>query len=165
MPWGIREYTIRDPNGYHLRFSGPTTYEPRENASDTLPPSIEIADRLPTWEEYLALSQSVGGNTKGYPPDVLERSLIGCVAIDTETGQIVGMARAMRDAHAWYSVWDVNVRPEYQSRRIGTALMERVLARLRELGPAGSFVFLFTMKPAFYERMGFKTDTVTIMRL
>lgn len=165
MPWGIREYTVRDPNGYHLRFSGPTKYEPPPSATATLPDSIQIADRLPTWEEYVSLSQSVGGNTKGYPTDVLERSLIGCVAIDRETNKVAGMARAMRDAHAWYSVWDVNVRPEYQSRRIGTALMERLLERLRELGPAGSFVFLFTMKQGFYERLGFKTDTVTIMRL
>jgi uncharacterized glyoxalase superfamily protein PhnB len=26
-PWNIREYTVRDINGYHLRFAGPLTYE------------------------------------------------------------------------------------------------------------------------------------------
>ena len=164
-PWGIREYTVRDPNGYHLRFSGPTKYEPPATASDTLPPNIQIAGRLATWEEYLALAESVGWNTEGYPPDILERSLTGVVAIDSQTNQTVGMARAMRDARGWYSVWDVIVRPEYQSRRIGTSMMERLLARLRELGPAGSFVFLFTFRQPFYERLGFKTGTVTMMRL
>ena len=22
-PWGVREYVVEDPNGYHLRFAGP----------------------------------------------------------------------------------------------------------------------------------------------
>src|SRR5690348_9199525 len=26
-PWGLREYIVRDPNGYHLRFGGRPTYE------------------------------------------------------------------------------------------------------------------------------------------
>ncbi len=163
-PWGIREYTIRDPNGYHLRFSGPAEYQRPANASDTLPPEIQIIERLATWQEYLALKQSVGWETEA-APDILDRSTAGVVAVDTQRSQVVGMARAMCDARGWYSVWDVIVRPEYQSRRIGTAMMERLLAALRELGPAGSFVFLFTMRQPFYERLGFRTEKVTMMRL
>ena len=33
-PWGLREYTVRDLNGYQLRFLGPLKYEPRR-----LPPT------------------------------------------------------------------------------------------------------------------------------
>ena len=113
----------------------------------------------------MALKKSVGWQTEGVPPDTLERSLVGVVASDAQTSQAVGMARAMRDARGWYSVWDVIVRPEYQGRRVGTSLMERLLARLRELGPPGSFAFLFTFRQGFYERLGFKTGTITMMRL
>jgi GNAT superfamily N-acetyltransferase len=87
------------------------------------------------------------------------------VAIDTRTGQAVGMARAMEDAYAWYSIWDVAVRPDYQSQRIGTSLIESLLSMLRDVAPKGSHVHLFTYSHSFYARMGFATDTCTKLSL
>ena len=33
-PWGSREYTVRDPDGYELRFAGPEKYERPTTATD-----------------------------------------------------------------------------------------------------------------------------------
>jgi hypothetical protein len=46
-PWNVREYTVRDCNGYHLRFGGPTTYERPVNRTDALPAHIRIDACVP----------------------------------------------------------------------------------------------------------------------
>ena len=52
----------------------------------------------------------------------------------------------------WYGVGPVSVRPELQRKGIGRALIERGLARLRELGANGC---VLVGDPAFYTRFGF----------
>ena len=39
-PWGLREYTVRDLNGYHLRFGEPYSEESRRAARGRLRPTI-----------------------------------------------------------------------------------------------------------------------------
>ncbi|MEM1108683.1 MAG: GNAT family N-acetyltransferase [Planctomycetota bacterium] len=164
-PWGIREYVVIDPNGVRLRFCGPIGYEKPADALQTLPDHIAIENRLPTDEEYLTLLKSVDwGHTPEYAA-VLQNTLEGFVAVDRDNGSAVGMARVVRDARLWYSIWDVVVRPEYQSKQIGTAIMDAAVSRLREIVPAGSFVHLFTLKPAFYERLGFQETNCHQIRL
>jgi hypothetical protein len=46
-PWNVREYTVRDCNGYHLRFGGPTTYERPVNRTDALSAHIRIDACVP----------------------------------------------------------------------------------------------------------------------
>ena len=45
-PWNVREYAVQDPNGYHLRFAGPTKYEKPANAPAKMPEFIRIEERL-----------------------------------------------------------------------------------------------------------------------
>ena len=46
-----------------------------------------------------------------------------------------------------------------QGKRIGTAMVETLLAEMRQRGaPQGAFVGLFTAKYGFYEKLGFKKD-------
>src|SRR5437773_7764093 len=59
-PWGVREYTVRDLNGYHLRFGGPATYERPAGAQRTLPEFIRIVERVTSVEEDAALRAAVG---------------------------------------------------------------------------------------------------------
>ncbi len=164
-PWGLREYTVRDPNGYHLRFGGPKSYEKPPTARDTLPAHIHIENRLATVEEYAELTRSVKWTDSAKHREGLSRSILGVVAIDARDNRVVGMARAMEDAPAWYSIWDVVVHPAHQSQRIGTAMLEALMQALRQRGPAGAWVFLFTFSPGFYARLGFKDGTCTMCRL
>ena len=157
-PWNVREYTVRDVNGYHLRFSGPLKYERPKTATELLPPHIRIDARLPSLEEYQALFDSVGWGRGESMKSALANSLIGTIAIDTRDDSVVGMTRITGDGR-YYTVWDVIVRPSHQGQKIGSALMERALDELRKSGaPSGAFVGLFTPKPAFYERLGFRKD-------
>ena len=86
--------------------------------------------------------------------EALQRSLFFVVAADSRDGQTVGMVRVCGDGRA-YTIWDVIVKPAYQSQKIGSAMMETAMAELRKVGPKGAFVGLFTPKPIFYERLGF----------
>jgi GNAT superfamily N-acetyltransferase len=157
-PWGIREYTVRDINGYHLRFSGPQKYEKPLTAVDSMPPHIRIENGVPTLEQYESLFASVGWARHESMPTALQNTLIGTLAIDTRDNSVVGMTRITGDGRN-FTVWDVIVRPSHQGQKIGSALIERALDELRGSGaPQGAFVGLFTGKPEFYERLGFKKD-------
>lgn len=165
-PWGLSEYTVRDLNGYHLRFTGPLLHEKPAHALDHLPGHVTIEHRFPTAEQYTSLATSVGwSTTANKSSDCLSRSVAGCVAIDTRCGDTIGMARAVHDAHGWYSIWDVVVHPDHQNQRIGTALMEQLVHDLRQTAPPGSHVYLFTFSHGFYERLGFKSQPCTLMKL
>ena len=158
-PWGIREYTVRDPNGYHLRFTGPLTYERPATATEALPPHIRIDVGLPDYPTYASLFNSVGWAT--HEPSLraaLANTRVGVLAIDTRDGQVVAMARATGDGKS-FMIWDVIVRPSHQGQKIGAAMVQRILDELRRSGaPLGSFVGLFTGRPGFYETLGFKKD-------
>ena len=69
----------------------------------------------------------------------------------------VGVVRVTGDGR-YFMIWDVIVRPSHQGQKIGTAMMELAVAELRRRGPRGAFVGLFTGKPEFYERVGFRRD-------
>jgi GNAT superfamily N-acetyltransferase/predicted enzyme related to lactoylglutathione lyase len=159
-PWGVREYTVRDCNGYYLRFIGPPIYQRPATATDTLPGHIRIDLRVPTIEEYVDLFAAVGWARHAPSMErALRNTLVGVVAVDTRDGdQPIGMVRCTGDGK-YYMFWDVIVRPAHQGQKIGRAMVETALEDLRRGGaPDGSFVGLFTGKPGFYEQLGFKKD-------
>jgi catechol 2,3-dioxygenase-like lactoylglutathione lyase family enzyme len=158
-PWGVREYTVRDPNGYHLRFGGPPQYERPPTATGSLPPHIKLDVRVPDIEEYIEMCASVGwARHRPSMEAALAHTLAGVIATDTRTRETVGMCRATGDGR-YFMIWDVIVRPSHQGQRIGTAMVETLLAAMRNRGaPDGAFVGLFTGKYGFYERLGFKKD-------
>lgn len=164
-PWGAREYVVRDPNGYLLRFTGPPVFEPKPSSEESMPKGVEIVARLPRFEEYQGLKQAVNWSTEHDQPDRLQASCAGVTAMDSATGQAVGMARAVYDAHGWYSVWDVVVEPAYQNKKIGAALMSRLLDELRAQAEAGAKVYLFTYQHEFYAKLGFDTKSCTMIEL
>src|SRR5262249_13037777 len=103
-PWGVSEYTIRDPNGYRLRFAG--SGGARDDSRE-LPAEVRIEPRLPTWPEMHALMQSVGWDREANPetaPRVLETALYTVVAV--VEGQTVGCAFLTGDNAGFYYVRD-----------------------------------------------------------
>jgi GNAT superfamily N-acetyltransferase/uncharacterized glyoxalase superfamily protein PhnB len=156
QPWGLREYTVRDLDGYHLRFGGPAKHERPPTGTDTLPQYIQVAKGVPTSEQYIDLFHSVGWPVhRESITAALKNTFLGFMATDTRNGQIVGMARVFGDG-SYFMLWDVIVRPSHQGQKIGTALVEAALEALRERAHPGAFLGLFTSRYGFYERMGFK---------
>jgi len=161
-PWGLREYTVRDPWGYELRFAGPEKFERPADALVSLPGNIRIVERMPTVEEFIALVKSVNWtHNPAAIPAALLGSVYGVVAIDEsrpDDPKTVGMLRIIGDRTLACYIQDVAVMPSRQNQRIGTALVETALKWLRTSLPRGAFVGLFTLKPSFYDRLGFQTD-------
>ncbi len=164
-PWGISEYVVRDPNGYHLRFAGPEIYERPATALDSIPPHIRIETRPATLDEYVELTKAAGWKVDlTTMPKALQHSLFCVLAVDSRNNQAVGMTRACGDGK-FYTIWDVSVLPAYQKQKIGSALLEQTLAELRKIGPKAAFVGLFTVKHGFYERIGFVKDVAMHLSL
>lgn len=159
-PWGKREYTVRDINGYHLRFTGLPSHT--SQVSQTLPPDVRITCQMPAKEEFLQITNRAFDREEA-SAEVLDRTWRAIVAT-IPTGEAIGVARIMYDSPGWFSVWDVAVLPEWQGKRIGTAMMEAAMNVVREESP-GAFVYLFTYKPGFYGRLGFETEGVTMRKV
>lgn len=158
-PWGCREYVVEDLNGYHLRFAGPLSSNPP--ASRPFPEGVTIERSDPTVEEF----EKVVGAAFEYDKPVPARpDTWGWVVARSLSGEAIGVLRIVHDAPGWFSIWDVAVLPEWQARQIGSKMMEEALTMIREVSP-GAIVYLFTFQHGFYERLGFKQESVSIRRL
>jgi catechol 2,3-dioxygenase-like lactoylglutathione lyase family enzyme len=124
-PWGLREYTVRDPDGYHLRFGEPAHRKPttREPLA-----TLRIVERRPTVEEYGALIRAVGWE-RFAPPERREGALAGAryaiVALDGET--VIGTGLVVNDGAGFYYLKDVMVHPGSQGRGVGTAILKALI--------------------------------------
>lgn len=159
-PWGVREYTVRDPNGYHLRFAGHANYVPK--GTGVFPEGVVIRKHLPTQEDHDHVVSKVFGQAPGSSAK-LDKTWGGVSAV-APTGETIGTARIMLDSPGWFSIWDVAVLPEWQGKRIGTAMIEAAVELVREASP-GAFIFLFTFKDGFYERIGFGKQSVQMRKV
>ena len=158
-PWGSREYTVEDPNGYHLRFTGSPRYQ---SESKPFPAGVSLERRKPTIKEYVEVA-GTAFNYKEVGSDLLERTWNGVVARSPD-GESIAMLRIMWDAPGWFSIWDVAVLPSWQAQGVGTEVMREALKAIKEVSP-GANVHLFTAKQGFYERLGFGKESVSMIRL
>jgi len=164
-PWGAREYVVEDLNGYRLRFAGPPSSE--APASRPFPSNVSIGHDTPTAEEYERVRLAAFGGGESAFPDTAEAVLLRTwrfVSARTSTGDLIGVVRIMHDAPGWFSVWDVAVDPAWQARRIGSRMMEEAMKLVHDDSP-GAFVFLFTFKAGFYEKLGFASETVSMRKV
>ena len=87
----------------------------------------------------------------------LSNSLYKLIAIDGSTP--VGMARVVGDGGYVYFICDVIVRPSYQSRGLGRAIIESVLTWLESQVEENETIMINLMsamnKEPFYEKLGF----------
>jgi GNAT superfamily N-acetyltransferase len=158
-PWGLREHTVRDPNGYHLRFGEPITGRASSTSAKRVPENMRLVERLPTIEEYETLIRAVGWAKYANPEAThaaLQNTLYAVLAVAGDLA--VGMARLVGDGATAFYVQDVMVLPAYQRQGIGTALMEAVMGHFRRATPRQSSMGLFTGRnlAGFYERHGFE---------
>jgi ribosomal protein S18 acetylase RimI-like enzyme len=108
---------------------------------------------------FMALRRSVGlpEREKLQVKRALGASL--CSVLALYGGEIAGMGRLVGDgAIIWY-LQDVIVSPRFQGQGVGRAIVEKLLAHIRESSLPGSCVSIGLMatagKEGFYERLGF----------
>jgi uncharacterized glyoxalase superfamily protein PhnB/predicted N-acetyltransferase YhbS len=155
-PWGVSQCTVRDLNGYLLHFAGRGSLRPR---SPEGPVEVTIESRRPTWPEMEVLIHAVGwGDTTdlGQAPRALAAAVHGVVAV--VEGRTIGCALLTADGAGYYQVRDVMVHPDWQARRVGTALMQALMDDLRTRVAARALIGLYTGTHLhdFYAQFGFR---------
>lgn len=154
-PWGFVEYTVRDINGFLITFAEPFT----EKKIRAFSSNISIRQGFPTAHQLTQLCYAVGWqpSTNSAMATQLSNSLIGFVADDDETGEIIACSFLLGDHKTFYYVKDVIVHPDWQGRGIGTAMMKALMHWLDNNGAESATVGLFTgdhLAP-FYRQFGF----------
>ena len=158
QPYGMKEYTVRELNGYYISFASPVA--DREKSQSILPASVRIVERTPSREEYRGLQTSVGWtvSTDDHKVDqVLAAAVHAVVAEDMQNGEAVGCALLLGDNQTFYYVKDVMVRKEWQGKQVGTALMKALTYWLENSAANNAMVGLYTgetLEP-FYRQFGF----------
>lgn len=109
-------------------------------------------------EEILSLYQSVGWTAYTDHPAVLKAGFAGsllCLAA-YEGERLIGLLRAVGDGQTVVLIQDILVRPEYQGRGVGRALLETALDRFRSIRQVQLLTDDRPETVAFYEALGFK---------
>lgn len=101
-----------------------------------------------------------------FPPEVHLRMLGGSdlaqVAIDDETGRVVGFVAALTDGVQGAFITLLEVLPAWQNQGIGQALMEQMLARLSHIQTIE--LMCDSELIPFYERFGMTPATGMVLR-
>ena len=158
-PWGLASYTVREINGYYLFFAGALLSD-REQRSSELPQIIRIVTRKPVVKEYQHLASAIGWSAfinDAITEKVLAAPLFAVVAEDTTSNEVIGCALLLGDNASFYYVKDVMVHPDWQNRRVGTALMQELTHWLDSNARDNAFVVLITPEKlaSFYQQFGF----------
>ena len=126
---------------------------------------IDYTDRLDTLTADQLVGFFVGWPN---PPDsethlrLLHNSYRVWLAQDTETGDVVGFVNAVSDGVLAAYIPLLEVRPAYQGRGIGTALMEKMLDSLAHLYMI-DLTCDATVQP-FYDKLGMRRAHAMILR-
>ena len=158
QPWGMAQYTIKEINGYYIHFAG--IIAEREKSARIISQSIKVISRVPSIEEYRSLASAVSWSPS--PNDdviktILAAPIFSVVAEDPLTNETVGCALLLGDHATFYYVKDVIVHPDWQGKRVGTALMQALTGWLEKNATNNALVGLITgeMLEPFYQQFGF----------
>ena len=116
-----------------------------------------IVSRTATPDEYADLRRAVDWRVPARPD--IERALAGTYAgICAEAADgIIGMGRLISDGAFYWYIVDVVVRPEHQSKGIGTAIMSALEALVASRSATGvANVVAGPEVVEFYKRLGYE---------
>ncbi len=118
--------------------------------------NFEIADAVPTPEEYINLRKKAGLSAKSIEAAKkgLPNSLYGITIRDN--GRLIGMGRVIGDGACFFEVVDIAVDPDYQGLGLGKTIMLKIEKYLDSSAMEGSYVSMIADKPGFYQKMGYK---------
>ena len=93
---------------------------------------IRYEKRRPTVEEFNYLTEKVGQGTraKDIVKEALCNTLFSICVYDDE--KIIGYGRVIGDKTIFLYIQDIMVIPEYQLQKIGTGIMNEIIAKINE---------------------------------
>jgi GNAT superfamily N-acetyltransferase/catechol 2,3-dioxygenase-like lactoylglutathione lyase family enzyme len=160
MSWGTREMLVEDPDGHMIRF-GHGVGAARNDKSGEFPAAARIVKRKPTVDEYRRLAISVGwtpSDDEKLVDNALAAAVYAVIAEDALSGDVIGCALMLGDRATYFYIKDLMVHPQWQAKKIGTALMEALTSWLDSTAPENAMVSLITgmgLAP-FYNQFGFQ---------
>lgn len=108
-------------------------------------------------EELRELYTSVGWTAYTRDPAALQKAINNSTFVATARahGELVGLARVLSDDVAIAYLQDILVRPDFQHRGVGTALLERCLRRFGHVRQKVLLTDDQGSQHAFYRSLGF----------
>lgn len=156
-PWGMAQYTLRDINGYFIHFAAPMA---EREKSEKILSKVKIIRRKPSVKEYRNLASSVGWTaflSESVIESILSSAIFAVVAEDAANNETIGCALLLGDHASFFYVKDVIVHPQWQGKRVGTAIMQELNRWLDIHGSNHALVGLITVETLepFYQQFGF----------
>ena len=125
---------------------------------------INIKENVKNVEEFNLLYDDVGWGA--YDEKITQKALDNTFYSVSvyDDNKIVGYGRMIGDAICFLYIQDIMVKPEYQHKKIGTMIMNKLLGKINELKKENpdlrAYLGASKGKEAFYEKFGFikRTD-------
>ena len=120
---------------------------------------IQYEEKIPTPDEYNHIADSVGwGSSENKIVEIaLNNSLYSICAYDGD--KMIGYGRIIGDKTMFLYIQDIMVLPEYQSQKVGSHIMEKILNKvktLKKLNPnIRTYVGPSKGLEGFYKKFGF----------
>lgn len=124
---------------------------------------INIKENNKNIDEFNLLYDSVGWGS--YDKEITKRALDNTFySISVyDNDKIIGYGRLIGDTICFMHIHDVMVIPEYQSKKIGTMIMNKLLEKIQELKQENPDLLVYLgaskYKEGFYEKFGFVKRT------
>lgn len=120
---------------------------------------LKFIERRPTAEEFNTLTELVGWGKReeSIVEEALNNTLYSLCVYDED--KLVGYGRIIGDKTIFIYIHDVMVIPEYQGKKVGTAIMNELLKQINEYKKVNPYIRTYLGaskgKEAFYEKFGF----------
>ena len=120
---------------------------------------IKYIEHIPSAEEFNYLTNSVGWGIRknNIVDEALKNTLYSLCVYDDD--KLIGYGRIIGDKTIFLYIQDIMVIPEYQSKHIGTGIMENLLKQINEYKKINSNIRTYLGaskgKESFYEKFGF----------
>lgn len=122
-------------------------------------PDYDLTLSPPPLADYLRLRADSGlspvTEAQGEPP--LVNSWAWVHVRHRASGEVVGMGRVIGDGGWYFHIADMATLPEHQKKGLGQAVLEALLAKIREEAPPRPYVTLMADEPGrpLYAKLGF----------
>ena len=120
---------------------------------------INYIEKTPTATEFNTLTESVGWGTRenNIVEEALKNTLYSlCVYNENK---LIGYGRIIGDKTIFLYIQDIMVIPEYQGKKIGTGIMNKLLEQIDEYKKVNpdirTYLGASKGKESFYEKFGF----------
>lgn len=120
---------------------------------------IKYIERTPTPIEFNMLTKSVGWGIRknNIVEEALNNTLYSLCVYDND--KLIGYGRIIGDKTIFLYIQDIMVIPEYQSQKIGTGIMNKLIEKVNEYKKINpnirTYLGASKGKESFYEQFGF----------